>query len=150
MAGTWDEEKTRALGPNRGQITAPTIRMGGESPVGPVQTSVAETVILGGAPPSFAWLVIRNGPRAGRLCTMNPKGTTIGRDSQCDVILDDESVSRQHAKVKARKGKKDQYSIWDLASGNGTFVNDKQVVKQALKDGDEIRIGQITLVFKQV
>jgi pSer/pThr/pTyr-binding forkhead associated (FHA) protein len=148
----WQEEPTRVSTPGPEQGAEATIRMGGGVPSEARPVLNSETVVIGEPPPSFAWLAVRDGPRAGRIFTLNPKGTTIGRDTQCDIILDNESVSRQHAKVKAAKGKKErqQYSIWDLASANGTFVNNKQVVKKALKDGDEIKIGRTTLVFKQL
>jgi hypothetical protein len=152
MSATESEWPTQVLRPSSSKETDPTIRMGGQPLPGPRPLPVQDTVILGEAVPSFAWLVIRDGPRAGKLFTLNPRGTAIGRDPQCDIILDEESVSRQHAKFKAKKDKRDrdQYSIWDLASANGTFVNGKQVVKQSLKDGDEVTVGRITLVFKQV
>jgi hypothetical protein len=152
MSATDPEGSTQALRPSSQQGTDATLRMGGQPLPDARPIPVQETMILGEAAPSFAWLVIRHGPRAGRLYTLLSKGTTIGRDPQCEIILDDESVSRQHAKLKAKKGKGDreQYSIWDLASANGTLVNGKQVVKQSLRDGDEVTIGRTTLVFKQV
>lgn len=122
----------------------------GYAPPGAV--SATETVALGAPPPSFAWLVIRDGPRAGRLFRVNPSGTTVGRDSRNDIILDDEAISRQHAKLRAEKGEGDegQFFIYDLASENGTFVNGEKIVKQALEDGDEVVVGRTTLVFKRV
>lgn len=143
------EGPTQVLGSSSAKATDATMRMGDQPLPGP--GSSQQTVVLGEAVPSLAWLVIRQGVRAGRLFTLNPKGTSIGRDPQCDIILDDESVSRQHAKLKARKGKRgrDLYSVWDLASANGVFVNGKPVVKQSLSDGDELTIGRVTLVFKQ-
>jgi len=148
----WGEEPTRVSRPEHEGGTDATVRMGRDAPREPRSVLPSETVVIGDQPPSFAWLVIRHGPRAGRIFALNPKGTIVGRDLQCDIILDAESVSRQHAKLKAKKGKgdRDQYSIWDLASANGIFVNSKKVVKRALKDGDEVKIGQTTLIFKQV
>jgi hypothetical protein len=148
----WENEPTRLSRPQRVEQSEPTVRMGGQLPpqLGSVQGT--DTVVIGGPPPSFAWLAVREGPRAGRLFRLNPEGTTVGRDAQCDVMLDDESVSRQHAKFKAEQGAKGKvrYSVWDLASSNGTFVNAKSVVKKTLKDGDEIRIGRTVLVYKQI
>jgi pSer/pThr/pTyr-binding forkhead associated (FHA) protein len=152
MSASELEGPTQVLQPSSPKPTDATVRMGDQPLPSPRGGPVQETVILGQAAPSFAWLVIRYGPRAGRLFPLDPKGTMIGRDPQCEIILDDESVSRQHAKLKAKKGKGDreQYSIWDLASANGTLVNGKQVVKQSLKDGDQVTVGRVTLVFKQV
>jgi len=147
-----EEEPTRALRPVPERVTERTIRISGEHAVGPRRGDTSRTVILKEPPSSLAWLVIRSGARAGSIFTLDPRGTSIGRDVQCDIVLDDESVSRQHAKVKAKKATKNQerYYVWDLASANGTFVNGKQVTKQLLQDGDEVKIGTIPLVFKQV
>ena len=152
MSATDLEGPTQVLGSASPRATDATIRMGDQPSAGPGAARGQETVILGQAEPSLAWLVIRYGPRAGRIFTLDPKGTTIGRDPQCEIILDDESVSRQHAKLKAKKGKgdRDRYYVLDLASANGTTVNGKEVVKQSLTDGDQVTIGRVTLVFKQV
>jgi hypothetical protein len=111
-----------------------------------------ETVVLRAGPPSFAWLAAINGPWAGHLFRLNPKGTVLGRDARSDIILDDEAVSNLHAKVR-QEGEEDnrpKFYIQDLASTNGTFVNGEAITKCPLKDGDRIVVGQITLVFKQV
>lgn len=70
---------------------------------------------------------------------------TIGRVSGNDIQLDDPAVSGQHARITREpneymEGLLDYY-IEDLGSTNGTLVNDKDVTKQMLKDGDEIQIG---------
>lgn len=131
----------------------PTVPLGEAAPgFVPGARVEAETVVLGGPPPILAWLVITRGPRAGRLFRLNPSGTTVGRDSSNDVILDDPAVSRHHAKIRVEKGEGDeeQFFLYDLASENGTFVNGEQIVKQAINDGDEIVMGQTNLVFKKV
>jgi pSer/pThr/pTyr-binding forkhead associated (FHA) protein len=152
MSATEREGPTRVLGHSSSEPTDASVRIADQPEPISRPTTAQETIVLGEAAVSFAWLAILKGPRAGRLFTLNPRGTAIGRDPQCDIILDDESVSRQHAKLKAKKGKhgKNQYFVWDLASANGTFVNGKQVVKQSLRDGDEVTVGRNTLVFKEV
>jgi len=69
---------------------------------------------------------------------------TIGRDPDNDVVIDNLAISRYHAKIFQGDG---QYVIEDLNSGNGTFVNEKQVTKDLLRDRDEILVGKHTLVF---
>ncbi len=110
------------------------------------------TRIMRTGPPSFAWLVILNGPWAGHLFRLDPKGTVIGRDGRSDIILDEDAVSNLHAKVRA-EGEEDGrplFFIQDLASSNGTFVNGAEIVKSLLQDGDRVLVGQTTLAFKQV
>lgn len=68
----------------------------------------------------------------------------IGRDADCDVTLDDPSVSRHHAKVM---GIYDGFFIEDLQSTNGVVLNGRRVSKHMLKDGDSVHIGAIELRF---
>ena len=69
----------------------------------------------------------------------------IGRHPDCDVFVDDGSVSRRHAEITFDSG---QYYIRDLNSRNGTFVNDQSIhQKSKLYDQAEIKICDVTLVF---
>lgn len=62
----------------------------------------------------------------------------IGRHSRCDVVLDDLTVSRRHARLTLRDG---SWVIQDLASTNGTSLNGMLVRRAALRCGDVIRLG---------
>jgi diguanylate cyclase (GGDEF)-like protein len=62
----------------------------------------------------------------------------IGRGSDCDIRIDDHSVSRRHARIQSSP---DGYFADDLQSTNGTFVNDIPAEKHKLKDGDYLRVG---------
>jgi signal transduction histidine kinase len=73
-----------------------------------------------------------------------PGAVTIGRDSGNVVRLDDIEVSRRHAEVR-RAG--DGFTVDDLNSSNGTFVNDRRVERAALSGGDRIRIGRTVMVY---
>lgn len=62
----------------------------------------------------------------------------IGRDDDCDLILYDNSVSRQHAAIR----RIDQgFEIQDLGSANGTFIGDRTVDRARLNSGDTVRLG---------
>ena len=90
-------------------------------------------------------LVVRSGGgRAGE--TFHPEGerTTIGRSPDCGIFLDDVTVSRKHAQLMQRNG---VFTIEDLGSLNGTFVNRKRVESAELSDGDELQIGKYRLTF---
>jgi len=64
---------------------------------------------------------------------------TIGRNPDCDIVLDDRQVSRLHARIIWRD---DHYEIEDLGSKNGTHLNGRDVVGALpLRDGDEIQIA---------
>ena len=71
---------------------------------------------------------------------------TIGRADDNAIQLPDETVSKHHAALRPAEG---GWSIEDLGSANGVFVNDKQVVpRMALKYGDRVRIGHYELFFE--
>jgi len=69
---------------------------------------------------------------------------TIGRVDKNDIKIENLAVSRQHAKI-VQDG--DRYIMEDLNSLNGTFVNEKKVMKCILRNGDEILVGKHTIVF---
>jgi pSer/pThr/pTyr-binding forkhead associated (FHA) protein len=69
---------------------------------------------------------------------------TIGRVDKNDIKIENLAVSRQHAKIVQDGGR---YIMEDLSSLNGTFVNEKRVMKCILRNGDEILVGKHTLVF---
>lgn len=111
------------------------------------------TVYLDQPAPTFAWLAIVNGLRAGRLFPLEVQGTTIGRDAQNDIVLDDTAVSRQHAKIRAETEsgkKKDRFYVHDLGSSNHTYVNNRRIDRALLRDGDEVRIGETRMIFKTI
>jgi pSer/pThr/pTyr-binding forkhead associated (FHA) protein/ribosomal protein L40E len=94
-------------------------------------------------------LVVRSGGgRAGETFVLDQERTTVGRSPECDIFLDDVTVSRRHA-VVARKGG-DHLEIEDLGSLNGTFLNRKRIESSApLADGDELQVGKYRLTFLQ-
>jgi len=69
---------------------------------------------------------------------------TIGR-YDCDIVLSDEKVSRKHTSISVVRV--DKYTVTDLASRNGTFVNGARATSQELKHNDLIRIGDTTFRF---
>lgn len=139
-------------GATNGPATQPNFPTQVESVMG-LPDETQHTIMLEQPPATFAWLAIVNGTRAGRLFPLDTRGTTIGRDAQNDIVLDDTAVSRQHAKVRTESEsgrKKDQFYIYDLGSSNHTYVNGRRIDRALLRDGDEIRIGETRMVFKTV
>ena len=92
----------------------------------------------------MAIIVRSGGGRAGEAYVLERDRLTIGRSPEADVFLDDVTVSRRHA-VLSRQGA--GFSIEDLGSLNGTFVNRRRVDSQRLEDGDEVQIGKYKLTF---
>jgi FHA domain-containing protein/zinc ribbon protein len=90
-------------------------------------------------------LVVRSGGgRAGEHLLLENEETTVGRSPDCDVFLDDVTVSRRHALVVRRDGR---FFIEDRGSLNGTFLNRRRIESGPLEDGDELQIGKYRLTF---
>jgi diguanylate cyclase (GGDEF)-like protein len=89
-------------------------------------------------------LVIIYGDDLGRRVPLGSEPTVIGRSSKCDVQLDQESVSRNHARISRQRA---HYVIRDLGSTNGTYVNDELVDEVVLRDGDQLKIGRTIFKF---
>lgn len=104
-------------------------------------------------PALLAYLTILTGAHEGK--TIQLKETTnIGREAEGnDIVLDDDSVSRQHAKVRFQDGK---FALTDMGSSNGTFIEDaktgewKKIQYRILTDGTKIKVGETVLRFMQV
>lgn len=73
--------------------------------------------------------------------TEKPK-ITIGRSSSTDIQIDNLAVSKCHARIIKHRH---QYTVEDLNSTNGTFLNDEKIVKAVLKHNDLISIGKHSL-----
>ena len=91
-------------------------------------------------------LVVRSGGGIAGQTFHPPEGTTlIGRSPECQIFLDDVTVSRRHAVLVEREG---GFAIEDQGSLNGTFVNRRRIEgEQRLTDGDEVQIGKYRLTF---
>ena len=93
-------------------------------------------------------LAFRSGPFTGRVFTLHQDVTTIGRGMGNDVFLQDETVSRQHARLMFMRG---QWVIEDINSANGVFVNKKRVRRPlALAHGDLVRCGDVEMIYELV
>jgi hypothetical protein len=90
-------------------------------------------------------LVIRaGGGRAGESFAVEGERMTIGRRPDCDVFLDDVTVSRDHALLVQRG---DGWYLDDCGSLNGTYVNRSRIESQQLQEGDEVQIGKYKLTY---
>src|SRR5438067_6105548 len=90
--------------------------------------------------PSRLELAIRN---TDRVVSLAPGQTIIaGRTAQCDVQIDDPSVSRRHCQIAFSDG---VLQVKDLDSANGTFVNERPVKEAGARPGDLIRLGAAIL-----
>ncbi len=90
-------------------------------------------------------LVVRSGGgMAGQTFLPGDGRTLIGRSPECDIFLDDVTVSRRHAELVRNE---DTFTISDLGSLNGTYVNRRRIESAVLDDDDEVQIGKYRLTF---
>jgi DNA-binding winged helix-turn-helix (wHTH) protein len=113
--------------------------------------AMAPAVLPAAASPSAAppaaeftcWL-----SRGDRDFMLRPGGQTIGRERTADVRIDALSISRVHARVTCCGS---EVLVEDLGSKNGTWVNGTKVsTPAAIEDGDELRLGTVTLTFRNL
>jgi hypothetical protein len=90
-------------------------------------------------------LVVRaGGGRAGESFRPTGARTRIGRSPDCEIFLDDVTVSRNHAVLVDENG---TFVVEDEGSLNGTFVNRKRIDRSPLREGDELQVGKYRLTF---
>lgn len=91
-----------------------------------------------------ACLVVIYGPDLGKRAALGHGVFEIGRSSRADLGIDQESISRHHARITFDG---ERHIIEDLGSTNGTFVNDQAAKQCALKDGDQVKLGRSILKY---
>ena len=91
-------------------------------------------------------IVVASGPRKGEEITLHDEKTTIGRDDNAEVTIDEPSASRRHALIVNRRGR---FFLLDLGTTNGTYFNGLlHGDERRLSDGDRFQIGQTAFVFR--
>lgn len=89
-------------------------------------------------------LLIRLSQQKTHVFTLKPGETRIGRGEGCGLVLQNVSVSREHARILIGK---QNVTVEDLDSQNGILVNGRRTSQHALQSGDEIQIGNFSLVY---
>ena len=92
----------------------------------------------------LAELTIVRGPSTGDRFILDIPEVTIGRDPNCEVFLNDRTVSRRHAHLSIQGGRA---IIEDLGSLNGTWVDAAIVSSSELFNGSTIQIGTFKMIF---
>ncbi len=110
-------------------------------------TSVPTVVVTG--PDSkriVGWVVVERGPQRDTDFRLYQGPNRVGRDSNAHIVLADPLVGGTHAVIHYDGTR---FEIIDLASKNGTFLNEgnTSVTREELKNGDLIRVGDTTLQF---
>jgi hypothetical protein len=105
---------------------------------------LADSGAVEGLPWGTALLVVKRGPNAGSRFLLDNDLTTAGRHPESDIFLDDVTVSRRHAEFyRTPRG----FTVRDVGSLNGTYVNRERIEEASLADGDEVQVGKFRLMF---
>ncbi|MCK6550890.1 FHA domain-containing protein [Myxococcota bacterium] len=102
------------------------------------------TAIFPKPSPLEGHLWARSGKNLGRRYSLGRSEQVLGRSPACDIEIEDDRVSLQHAKIVTVDGR---HHIIDLGSTNGTFVNDARVEETVLHDGDVLQIGETVFEY---
>jgi pSer/pThr/pTyr-binding forkhead associated (FHA) protein len=114
--------------------------VGGQEPV----LSPEESTAVAALPEDSALLIVHRGPGAGSRFLLDQDLSVAGRHPDADIFLDDVTVSRKHAEFH-RRGK--AFSVRDMGSMNGIFVNGERSDDAVLETGSEVLIGKFRLTF---
>ena len=106
--------------------------------------SPVDAAAVDALPEGHALLVVQRGPSAGSRFLLDVDLVGAGRHPDSEIFLDDVTVSRRHAEFR-RSG--NSFSVSDVGSLNGTYVNRDRIDSVELTDGDEVQIGKYRLVY---
>ncbi len=108
------------------------------------QLNPVDAAAVDALPTGHALLVVQRGPGSGSRFLLDADVVNAGRHPDSEIFLDDVTVSRRHAEFH-RAG--DSFTVSDVGSLNGTYVNRDRIDRVQLSDGDEVQIGKYRLVF---
>jgi len=97
----------------------------------------------------MASIIVTSGDRKGDYYPLGHRTNVIGRVEALPIQILDDLVSRKHLQIRYDKDN-DRYYALDMKSKHGVFINNRRIAEEtALADGDEILIGQTTLLFTE-
>jgi PAS domain S-box-containing protein len=101
-----------------------------------------ERLDAGSGRPSFFWISCVRADRLGQSFRFDRDELVLGRAADADLVVDDLGASRRHAKLT--RGPDGDWTITDLGSTNGTYVNGLKVRSTPLREGDKVQLGTVT------
>lgn len=95
----------------------------------------------------MASIIVMSGPQKGDYYPLGQRTNVIGRAEALPIQILDEHISRKHVQIRFDQEKQQYYAL-DMRSKHGVFINGRKIIDEtALADGDQVRIGQTTLLF---
>ncbi|MDQ6641105.1 MAG: zinc-ribbon and FHA domain-containing protein [Actinomycetota bacterium] len=104
----------------------------------------ADAAAVDALPRGSALLVVQRGPGAGNRFLLDQDIVTAGRHPESEIFLDDITVSRRHVEFRRTP---EGYTVSDVGSLNGTYVNRDRIDESTLQNGDEVQVGKFRLVY---
>lgn len=104
----------------------------------------ADATAVDALPAGSALLVVQRGPSAGSRFLLDTDVVSAGRHPDSEIFLDDVTVSRRHAEFRRTP---EGFTVADVGSLNGTYVNRDRIDEVTLQGGDEVQIGKYRLVY---
>ena len=92
-------------------------------------------------------LVVIDGPSCGRAAAIGREPVTVGSAAGCDLVLEDETVSRRHVSVQAVAG---GFLVSDGGSTNGTFYEGSRVAQAVVGPGSVLKVGRTWVVIRPI
>ena len=92
----------------------------------------------------MATLFVMQGRDRGKRFDLNDGLTTLGRESSNTIQVQDNEVSRHHAQIRREES---SFTLFDLGSSNGSFVNNTAVKERVLQTGDRLQLGHTLMLF---
>lgn len=140
------DEGTKDVGSQSPPDSSATITFGVPIPADTSDRKLApvDAAAVDALPEGHALLVVQRGPSAGSRFLLDTDLVGAGRHPESEIFLDDVTVSRRHAEFR-RNG--NDFTVSDVGSLNGTYVNRDRIDSVELIAGDEVQIGKYRLVY---
>ncbi|MGH3357306.1 MAG: FHA domain-containing protein [Nocardioidaceae bacterium] len=138
------DESGEPESPSEVTSTIPIPQGGADYDSKPGELTAEDASALEALPGGSALLVVQRGPSAGSRFLLDTDQVYAGRHPDSDIFLDDVTVSRRHAVFARVSG---GFTVTDVGSLNGTYVNRDRIDEVLLSGGDEVQIGKYRLVY---
>jgi len=107
-------------------------------------TDLREVISARSTGESKAYLTVIAGPQSGEMIPIEKETLVMGRDDECDLKILDSGISRTHARVS--RVDDTTFSIEDMNSTNGVFIDGVRIKIYQLREGDRIQVGASTII----
>ena len=101
-----------------------------------------DQIAAGPGRPSLFWIGAARADRLGRSFRLETDDVLVGRAAECELVVEDLGASRQH--VRLTRGADGEWTLTDVGSRNGVYVNGVKVRASPLHEGDKIQLGTVT------